>query len=218
MTSVLVRLAQDPVETLRAVLLVAPPSDIAHDDFDLHPEMRADTQSEAVQAAVLIPVIPRPQEQGGPVLLFTRRTETLSRHSGQVSFPGGRRDPADLSPIETALRETQEETGIDPAFVTVAGFLPRYRTGSGFDIQPVIGVLAPGFACLPDPHEVAEIFEVPLGFFLEAGNRREENREMGGKRRYFFAYHPGRHYIWGATAAILDDFVSRLAGASMPPS
>ncbi len=218
MTSVLVRLAQDPIGTLRGVLLAAPPCDIGHDDFDLHPEMRADAQGEAVQAAVLIPVILRPQEQGGPVLLFTRRTETLSRHSGQVSFPGGRRDPADLSPIETALRETQEETGIDPAFITVAGFLPRYRTGSGFDIQPVIGVLAPGFALRPDPHEVAEIFEVPLGFFLEPGNRREESREMGGKRRYFYAYHPGSHYIWGATAAILDDFVSRLLGASMPPS
>src|SRR3954466_9541151 len=112
MTSVLLRLAQDPIPTLRAVLLSAPPSDIGHDDFDLHPEMRADTQSEAVKAAVLIPLILRPEDEGGPMLLFTRRTETLSRHSGQVSFPGGRCDPADLSPIETALRETREETGI----------------------------------------------------------------------------------------------------------
>jgi len=117
--------------------------------------------------------------------------------------------------VETALRETKEETGIDAAFVTVAGYLPRYRTGSGFDILPVVGLLAEGFALAPDPHEVAEIFEVPLAFFLDPANRREESRDLGGKRRHLYAYHPGSHYIWGATAAILHDFVSRLSGAKL---
>ena len=200
-------LHENALEILRGVLLAEPPAEIGHDDFDLHPEMRPSGQTDAVEAAVLIPVIARQT----PALLFTRRTETLSRHSGQVSFPGGRRDPADLSPVETALRETREETGIDPAFVRVAGFLPRYRTGSGFNILPVIGVLAEGFALTPDPREVAEIFEVPLAFFLDPANRREESRELGGKLRRFYAFRPGPHYIWGATAAILYDFTTRLA-------
>ena len=211
MTDIIARLNDNALELLRGVLLAEPPEEIRHDDFDLHPEMRPPGQTGAVEAAVLIPLVARRI----PTLLFTRRTETLSRHSGQVSFPGGRRDPADLSPVETALRETMEETGIDPAFVSVAGFLPRYRTGTGFNILPVIGVLAEGFALAPDPREVAEIFEVPLAFFLDPANRREESREMGGKLRHFHAFHPGPHYIWGATAAILHDFTTRLVTPKM---
>jgi 8-oxo-dGTP pyrophosphatase MutT (NUDIX family) len=205
---IVARLNREALAALRGVLLAEPPSDIRFDDFHLHPEMRAPDQTSAVEAAVLLPLIARAD---GPSLLFTRRTETLSRHSGQVSFPGGRRDPGDVSPVETALRETKEETGIDPAFVSVAGFLPRYRTGTGFNILPVIGVLADGFALMPDPREVAEIFEVPLAFFLDPANRREESRELGGRLRHFYAFHPGTHYIWGATAAILNEFVERLA-------
>lgn len=208
MSSIAARLNQDALGTLRGLLLAEPPQDIRYDDFHLHPEMRPPEQVDAVEAAVLIPLIARAE---GPSLLFTRRTETLSRHSGQVSFPGGRRDPGDVSPVETALREAKEETGIDPAFVSVAGFLPRYRTGTGFNILPVIGVLAHGFALVPDPREVAEIFEVPLAFFLEPANRREESRELGGSLRHFYAFHPGTHYIWGATAAILNEFIERLA-------
>ena len=204
-------LQRNPLEVLRGALLSEPPHDIKHDDFDLHPEMRPAEQSVAVEAAVLLPLIAREEL----TLLFTRRTETLSRHSGQVSFPGGRRDPGDLSPVETALRETMEETGIAPAFISVAGFLPRYRTGTGFDILPVVGVLSDGFALAPDAREVAEIFEVPLAFFLDPANRRQESREMGGRTRYFYAFHPGPHYIWGATAAILSDFAARLTGATL---
>jgi 8-oxo-dGTP pyrophosphatase MutT (NUDIX family) len=204
-------LQHNPLEVLRGALLSEPPQDIKHDDFDLHPEMRPAEQSAAIEAAVLLPLIAREEL----TLLFTRRTETLSRHSGQVSFPGGRRDPGDLTPVETALRETMEETGIAPAFISVAGFLPRYRTGTGFDILPVVGVLSDGFALAPDPREVAEIFEVPLAFFLDPANRRRESREMGGRAREFYAYHPGPHYIWGATAAILSDFAARLTGATL---
>jgi 8-oxo-dGTP pyrophosphatase MutT (NUDIX family) len=206
------RLRQNPLEVLRGALLAQPPDHITHDDFDLHPELRPAEQSAAIEAAVLLPLIARNEL----TLLFTRRTETLSRHSGQVSFPGGRRDPGDLSPVETALRETMEETGIAPAFVSVAGFLPRYRTGTGFDILPVVGLLSDGFALAPDRHEVAEIFEVPLAFFLDPANRRKESREWGGKMRDFYAFHPGAHYIWGATAAILSDFAARLTGATVP--
>jgi 8-oxo-dGTP pyrophosphatase MutT (NUDIX family) len=208
MNDIVARLNEGALETLRELLLAEPPAEIRHDDFDLYPEMRPREQMGAVEAAVLIPLVTR----AIPTLLFTRRTETLSRHSGQVSFPGGRRDPGDLSPVETALRETMEETGIAPAFVSVAGFLPRYRTGTGFNILPVIGVLAEGFVLAPDPREVAEIFEVPLAFFLDPANRTEESRELGGRLRRFYAFRPGAHYIWGATAAIVSDFTARLIG------
>ena len=206
MKDILVRLNADALDVLRSVLLAEPPSDIRHDDFAHYPELRPQGQSEAVEAAVLLPLILRET----PTLLFTRRTETLARHSGQVSFPGGRRDAADLTPVQTALRETMEETGIDPAFVSIAGFLPRYRTGTGFDISPVMGVLAEGFSLAPDPSEVAEVFEVPLAFFLDPANRKAESRELGGRLRHFHAFRPEPHFIWGATAAIVSDFVSRL--------
>jgi hypothetical protein len=100
--------------------------------------------------------------------------------------------------------------------VTVAGFLPRYRTGTGFNIVPVVGVVAPGFALAQDPREVAEIFEVPVSFFLQPANRRQESRQMGGSLRHFYAFHPEPHYIWGATAAILNDFVARLNAIEGP--
>ena len=209
---ILSRLRQGPLERLRDVLLTEPPAHITHDDFEKYPEMRPREQTTAVEASVLIPVV----MQDEPALLFTRRTETLSRHSGQVSFPGGRQDPADLSPVETALRETMEETGIAPAFISVAGFLPRYRTGTGFNILPVVGVLSEGFALAPDPREVAEIFQVPLSFFLDPDNLRRESRQMGGSLRHFYAFRPGSHYIWGATAAILHDFITRLNAIEAP--
>ena len=203
MSDFLSRLAADPLATLRPLLLAAPPDEVFQDD--LH---HRGPGAAAVEAAVLVPLIARAE----PSLLFTRRTDTLSRHSGQVSFPGGRRDPADLSPVETALRETMEETGIDPAFVGIAGFLPRYRIGTGFDILPVVGVLAEGFSLTPDPNEVAEIFEVPLSFFLDPANRSLEERELGGRTRHVHIFHAQPHRIWGATAAIVHQLMGRLTG------
>jgi 8-oxo-dGTP pyrophosphatase MutT (NUDIX family) len=193
------------MEQLRAHLLQAPPELREHDDYD--PPLQA-MASAAVKAAVLLPVI---QHGGGePHLLFTRRTERLARHSGQVSFPGGRSEQSDISPVETALRETFEETGIGPSFVTVAGYLERYLTGTGFDIQPVVGLVKDGFALTPDPREVAEIFEVPLAFLCDPANRRRESREIGGRQRSFYAFTYGGHEIWGATAAIVVSLVQRL--------
>lgn len=193
------------MEQLRARLLQTPPELREHDDFD--PPFLL-TASEAVKAAVLLPVIQR--AEGEPQVLFTRRTERLARHSGQVSFPGGRSEKSDLSPVETALRETFEETGIGPSFVTVAGYLDRYLTGTGFDIQPVVGLVSEGFALTPDPREVAEIFEVPLAFLCDPANRRRESREIGGRRRSFYAFSYGGHEIWGATAAIVVSLAQRL--------
>ena len=211
MNDILTRLRDDPLAALRGVLLNAPPDEIGHDDYDLHPELRPPTQTAAVEAAVLLALIMAPE----PRILFTQRTQHLARHSGQVSFPGGRRDAGDLSAVETALRETMEETGIDPAFVSIAGYLPRYRTGTGFDISPVVGVLSDGFTLTPNPDEVAEAFTAPLSFFLDPANRRLETRVWGGRERSFYVFSPEGRTIWGATAAILVDFAARLTGAML---
>jgi 8-oxo-dGTP pyrophosphatase MutT (NUDIX family) len=199
---------------LAARLPQSPPESGGHDDYHFDSPTSLFTNPQPLggtRAAVLIPIVVRAE----PVLLFTRRTETLARHSGQVSFPGGRMEPADLSPLETALRETAEETGIAAASVRVAGYLPRYLTGTGFDIQPVVGVLAPDFILKPDPAEVAEIFEAPLAFFADAGNRRRETRLWNGHQRSFYTFSHGGHEIWGATAALIVDLVTRLDDMSM---
>lgn len=192
-------------DDLRPRLLATPPGMPAHDDYHLGDG--APLALGGTPAAVLLPLIARDE----PALLFTRRTQHLARHSGQVSFPGGRHEAGDLTPVHTALRETFEETGIDPALVTVSGYLDRYLTGTGFDIQPVVGVLAPGFALRPDPREVADVFEVPLAFLMDPANRRRESRELGGRLRSFYAFTYEGHEIWGATAAIIVDLVQRLA-------
>jgi 8-oxo-dGTP pyrophosphatase MutT (NUDIX family) len=175
-------------------------------DYDLNPDMRPNPTRELAQAAVLIPIV----EAGEPSILFTQRTPNLPRHAGQVSFPGGRAHEADASLVETALRETREETGITQGFVTVAGFLDPYETGTGYAILPVVGLLAEGFALVPDANEVAEIFEVPLAFFLDPAHRERRSMQWQGRNREFYAFNYGPHYIWGATAAMLVNFAERL--------
>lgn len=196
------------LEHLRTVLHPQPPDLAGHDDYD--PAAQRESGFGAAKASVLLPIVVRQE----PMVLFTRRTDTLARHSGQVSFPGGRSEPGDLSPVETALRETFEETGIAPAYVTVAGYLDRYLTGTGFDIHPVVGVLAEGFALVPDPREVAQIFEVPLAFLRDPANRRRELRDIAGRQRRFYAFTYKEHEIWGATAAIIVNLAQRLDGIS----
>ena len=198
------------LEQLRGWLPQQPQSLVSRDEIDMDLAATPVT-TPPVRAAVLLPIVLRDQ----PMLLFTRRTAHLARHSGQVSFPGGRSEPTDLTPVETALRETFEETGIDPGHVTLAGYLDRYLTGTGFDIQPVVGVLAPGFALNPDPREVAEVFEVPLGFLLDPASRRIESRLIGGRQRRYYAFTHGEHLIWGATAAIMVGLAARLDGISL---
>src|ERR1700761_5508819 len=198
------------LDQLRARLPQTPQAVALRDDIDMDLAPQASPRP-PVAAAVLLPIVLREE----PMLLFTRRTATLARHSGQVSFPGGRAEESDMTPVETALRETFEETGIDPGHVTLAGYLDRYLTGTGFDIQPVVGMLAEGFALAPDPREVASVFEVPLAFLLDPANRRRESRQIGGRERRFHAITWQEHEIWGATAAIIVDLVSRLDGISL---
>jgi 8-oxo-dGTP pyrophosphatase MutT (NUDIX family) len=193
------------LEDLRARLPQGPQEIVLRDDVDM--DLAAEpTTAPPLRASVLLPIVFHAE----PTLLFTRRTATLARHSGQVSFPGGRSEPHDISPLQTALRETFEETGIAPGHVSVAGYLDRYLTGTGFDIQPVVGLLDPGFVLAPDPREVDEVFEVPLTFLLDPGNRRRESRAIAGRQRRFYAFTYNGHEIWGATAAIIVNLAERL--------
>ncbi len=204
------RIVSGGIELLRSRLLHEPPLlplEPKRSDYDLNPQNRPKTKPNLTPAAVLLPLILRDE----PMVLLTQRTDTLSRHPGQVAFPGGRAEPTDISLVETALRETHEETGIEPAFVTVAGFLDAYETGTGYAILPVVGVLSDGFALAPQITEVAHIFEVPLSFLLDPVNRRKESREFQGTQRSYYSYTFDGHYIWGATAAMLIDFGKRIS-------
>jgi 8-oxo-dGTP pyrophosphatase MutT (NUDIX family) len=167
-------------------------------DQDLNPGMAPIPPIK--DAAVLIPLIDRPD---GMTVLLTQRTAHLANHAGQVSFPGGRVDLADAGLEETALRETQEEIGLDRRHVHILGRLDMYITRTGFAVTPVVGVIDPPFTLELDPFEVAEVFEVPLSFLLDPSNHRICSREFEGMLRHFYAMPYGRHFIWGATAGIL---------------
>lgn len=151
-------------------------------------------------ASVLFPIVLRP---GAPTVMFTQRTAHLRDHPGQISFPGGRAEPRDPSPAHTALRETQEEVGLLPAHIEVAGYLPEYRTGTGFSITPVVAVVTPPFELSPDPFEVAEVFEVPLAFLLDPANHQQHALHYRGKLRSYYAMRYDDYFIWGATAGMI---------------
>ncbi len=154
-------------------------------------------------AAVLMPIVER---HDGLTVLFTRRSDHLKAHAGQISFPGGRVEAGDLDPIATALRETDEEIGIKQPFIDVAGTMTDYVTGTGFQITPVIGFVKPGFTLQPDPFEVAEVFEVPFDFLMDPKNHKRERIHWRGAMREYYAMPYHDHYIWGATAGMLRLF------------
>ena len=160
------------------------------------------TTSTFKRASVLIPLVLRDE---GMSLLLTHRTAHLNNHAGQISFPGGRFEVSDGSSIETALRETQEEIGLDRQHVDVIGRLPQYRTATGYDVAPVIALIKPPFDLTPDPFEVASIFEVPLSFLMDAKNHQRRSLELpnGAGTRIFYAMPYQEHFIWGATAGML---------------
>ncbi|MEK7820312.1 MAG: CoA pyrophosphatase [Pseudomonadota bacterium] len=167
-------------------------------DHDLNPGMgiRADLRP----AAVLVPIVLREE---GLTVLFTRRTDHLAHHAGQISFPGGHIEEGDPEPAAAALRETEEEVGLDRRHVRVIGRLDRYVTRTGFDVTPVVGLVTPPFAVTPDPTEVAEVFEVPLAFLLDPANHKRMSRDVEGVARHFYAVPYGDYFIWGATAGMV---------------
>lgn len=159
-------------------------------------------------AAVLLGLVERP---GGLAVLFTERAEHLKDHPGQVSFPGGRIQPGDAGPVQAALREAEEEIGLDPRQVSVTGCLERLLTVTGFLVTPVVGFIAPGFSPVADRTEVADVFEVPLKFLLDAGNIRRRYRERLGARMRVHEIEYEGHRIWGATASMLVGFLSLIS-------
>lgn len=161
---------------------------------------------EPAHASVLVAIMLREQ----PTVLLTERTAHLSTHSGQIAFPGGRADPEDASPADTALREAHEEVGLDRSFVELLGALPTYVTGSSFIITPVVALVQPDCALTPNPYEVADLFEVPLAFLLDPANHRRHVFDRDGIHREWFSMpyqDAGKtRFIWGATAGMLRNF------------
>jgi 8-oxo-dGTP pyrophosphatase MutT (NUDIX family) len=176
-------------------------------DHDLNPGMTPPS-TELRPAAVLVPLI---DHAHGMSVLLTQRTAHLTAHAGQISFPGGRIEAADADAVAAALRETEEEVGLPPDRVSVIGRLDTYITGTGCEIIPVVGIVAPPHKLAIDPFEVAEAFEVPLSFILDKRNHQRVERQSGAHRRAFFVLPYEDRNIWGATAGILVNLAEVLA-------
>lgn len=152
------------------------------------------------EAAVLVLLVWRKE---GPTVVLTRRSAFLPTHAGQISFPGGKKEALDASPIDTALREASEEIGLEPSSVSVLGTLPRLVTITRFSVVPVVGLIAPPFELVPQPDEVAEIFEVPLVRVMQQDQYLRHVFERDGEHGHYLSLSYQRHFIWGATAAML---------------
>jgi 8-oxo-dGTP pyrophosphatase MutT (NUDIX family) len=164
---------------------------------------------EPVPAAVLVPVVQRDSEL---TVLFTKRTDHLHDHPGQVAFPGGRSEPQDETPVSTALREAEEEIGLPRERVDVLGTLPEYLTSTGFRVTPVVGLVAPPLDLKLDAFEVADVFEAPLAFLLDPRNHQRQSLEFGGVLRQFWSMPFQGYHIWGATAGMVISLHSFLFG------
>lgn len=182
------------------------------------PELVAEktfSDRQPIHASVLLPIVMREQ----PTVLLTERTMHLSTHSGQIAFPGGKADEEDADASATALREAQEEIGLDPAFVQVLGHMPHYITGSAFIITPVVALVETGFTLTPNANEVADIFEVPLAFLMDPAHHQRHAFEWEGARREWFSMpylepmngRTTQRFIWGATAGMLRNFYRLLS-------
>jgi 8-oxo-dGTP pyrophosphatase MutT (NUDIX family) len=175
-------------------------------DFDLNPAIRLPEGRVLRPAAVLIPVVLRTEGAG---VVLTKRSPQLKHHPGQVAFPGGKVDPSDASPAAAALREAQEEVGLDPAMVEILGELPRHETVTGFAVHPFLGLVRAPFDPRPEAGEVAEVFTVPLAHLLNPDRFTIERRRWLGQWRRYYAVPWGPYYIWGATARILRGLAER---------
>ena len=173
------------------------------------PEQALVETDDAIQAAVLVPLINR---DSGITVLFTQRTTHLADHAGQISFPGGRVEAGDASMHDTALREAEEEIGLPRSQVDVLGMLPDYYVPTGFRVTPVVGLIEAPFPVKIDSFEVAEIFEVPLQFFLNPANHKQHSMSYQGKPRQYYAMPYQGRFIWGATAGILYNLYQALRG------
>ena len=158
-------------------------------------------------AAVLVPVVDRPD----PTVILTVRPETMRRHAGQVAFPGGRIDPGDDGPVAAALREAEEEIGLPRDTVEIIGLADTYRTVTGFEVTPVVGVVPPGLSLVPHPGEVADLFEAPLYYLLRPEHQQVRTAMWRGRERTYYEIEYEGRRIWGATAAMIVNLSRRLA-------
>lgn len=157
-------------------------------------------------AAVLIPIVCRAE---GPTVLLTQRHAYLSKHGGQIAFPGGRMDAGETA-LAAALREASEETGLGADFISPLGYLDGYLTITQYLVTPVVALVREGFSLQAQPDEVDDIFEVPLEFLMKTENRQTQSREWKGMTRHFYVYPHGERYIWGATAGMIKNLYDRL--------
>lgn len=178
-------------------------------DYDLNPHVarRSGRRAALKKAAVLVPIVERPE---GLTLLLTVRTPHLEMHAGQIAFPGGGAEPQDPSLTATALRETEEEVGIRAQEVRIVGAMDPYETRTGYLVTPIVAFVAPDYTRDIDAFEVAEIFEVPLGFILDSAHHERHTWEHDGVCYQFYAIPYGDYYIWGATAGMLMNFYRAL--------
>jgi 8-oxo-dGTP pyrophosphatase MutT (NUDIX family) len=177
-------------------------------DLDLDPDLWERAGVRATRpAAVLVPVVDRPE----PAVLLTLRTE-LPSHPGQIAFPGGKIDPHDATPVDAALREADEEIGLARALIEPIGYLDLYLTFSGFRILPTLARVRPDYVLTLNEREVADAFEVPLAFLMDAQNHALHSRDWKGVERKYYAMPFGERYIWGVTAGILRNLYERIYG------
>lgn len=209
--------ASPMLEELRSRLQPVPPlaaiprqyEAVAKGDFQLNPNFTPLWPGPLMPAAVLVPVV---AYEDGERVILTKRTAHLSNHAGQISFPGGRIDPEDPDVIATALRETEEEIGLDRLHISILGALDAYVTGTGFVVVPVVGMVRPGFSLRLQQHEVAEVFEVPFGFLMNHRNHQRHKGVFNGVERQWWAMPYEDKYIWGATAGMLRNLHDLLHG------
>ena len=186
------------------------PSTWDHTDDDMNIKARMIPDGvKPKAAAVLVGVMER---EGEARVLLTQRKATLSKHGGQIAFPGGRLDKGETA-LQAALREAEEETGLAQRFVQPLGFLDGYLTVTGYFVVPVVARILPEHVLTPQVDEVDDIFDVPLSFLLNAANRETHTREWNGLSRHYYVYPYEQRYIWGATAGMLKNLADRFAHA-----
>lgn len=194
-------------ERLNAVIAALGHTSPTSSDFDLNPGVVLPAGRKLRPAGVLLGLLDKPD---GLHVVLTKRASHLKHHPGQIAFPGGKVDPTDQDEIDAALREADEEIGLNRSHARVLGTLPSHETVTSFRVTPVLAHITEPFAYRPEPGEVDEVFEVPLDHVTTIANYRVQSRRWRGTQRHYYAVPWGPYYIWGATARILRGLAERM--------